>query len=86
MHGVGEVDFDVVIATPDTMKIVSPLGKVLGPKGIMPNPKIQTVKMIKVNFKIFSFLRIKATKNIENIENLLIKLPATNSSPKKPEL
>ncbi len=39
----GEVEFDVVIATPDTMKIVSPLGKVLGPKGIMPNPKTGTV-------------------------------------------
>jgi len=39
----GEIDYDVVIATPDTMKIVSPLGKVLGPKGIMPNPKTGTV-------------------------------------------
>ena len=35
----GDVDYDVVIATPDTMKIVSPLGKVHGPKGTMPNPK-----------------------------------------------
>ena len=39
----GEVDFDVVIATPDTMQSVSPLGKILGPKVIMPNPKTGTV-------------------------------------------
>ena len=39
----GDVDYDVVIATPETMKIVSPLGKVLGPKGTMPNPKTGTV-------------------------------------------
>lgn len=39
----GEDDFDVVIATPATMKLVSPLGKILGPKGTMPNPKTGTV-------------------------------------------
>ena len=39
----GEINFDIVIASPDAMRVVGQLGQILGPRGMMPNPKVGTV-------------------------------------------
>ena len=79
-------DYDVVVATPDMMGVVGRLGKVLGPKGLMPNPKSGTVTMdvtkaineiksgkVEYRFGKVSFGTDKLVENYETIINAIIK-------------
>ena len=80
----GWLDFDAVVATPDTMKDVGKLGKVLGPKGLMPNPKtgtvtfdvgraVQEIKAGKVEFRVdkTSIIHVPFGKTSFDVKSLL---------------
>lgn len=67
----GWIDFDVVIATPDMMKDIGKLGKILGPKGLMPNPKTGTVTFdLAKTIKEFKSGKVEFRSNKEGVVNL----------------
>jgi large subunit ribosomal protein L1 len=82
----GNLDFDVVIATPDAMRLVGQLGQILGPRGLMPNPKVGTVtdaKSGQVRYRTdkngiihctVGKLNFSAEDLIENISALIVDL------------
>jgi len=78
----GEMNFDVVIASPDAMRVVGQLGQVLGPRGLMPNPKVGTVTP-KVRYRndkngiihtTIGKVDFDTDKLKENLESLLVAL------------
>ena len=67
----GNLNFDVVIATPDAMKIVGQLGQILGPRGLMPNPKVGTVTMDVVKAGIVHATIGRASFTVESLQSNL---------------
>ena len=69
----GWFEFDVVVATPDMMGVVGRLGRVLGPKGLMPNPKAGTVTMDKANIVHVPVGKVSFSEEqlVENVETLM---------------
>ena len=76
----GELDFDVVIASPDAMRVVGQLGQILGPRGLMPNPKVGTVTgIIHAPIGRASFEADRLQKNLAALIDQLNKLKPASS-------
>ena len=76
----GEMNFDVVIASPDAMRVVGQLGQVLGPRGLMPNPKVGTVTPNDKNGIIHTTIGKANFSEVQLKENLQALLAALNKA------